>query len=564
MAPDELPPRGALDASAAGDAAPTRAAETADDATARREPAAPDHALGATQALDVAGLIELEKRAIRRAVSADELDPQPQPMPGGRRARRETAIVIEALGLENPAPKASGSPAPRPEPVAPTTAALAWVDPAAIAARPAPAALSTSPHVPATADLLPPVRDGRRASVAAPLLTAGALAIAYVAGCALWPLGAVEPTVAEATVQPAAGKPLGVTWPVDGSAALGAEGLGTVAASGEAAAPMASITKLVTAMMILEKAPLGVGEDGPSYSFTAEDSQLYWQYRYQNESALDVPIDGTLTERQLLEGILVGSANNYVDRLTTELWGSKDAFVLAVPEWLEAHGLSGITMVDPSGIDPENTATPAALIKLASAAMADPIIADIVAMPEIDLPGAGKVENTNPLLGEPGVAGIKTGTLLDGWQEQWNLLTAKDITLGQTTVRVYAAVLGQPDEEGREVVSRTLLDQAEQSLQTSPSVTAGTTIATVTTEWGESAEVVTTQDASVILWDGGLPAIESEYDIEVGLADGANVGEFTATGPFDSTSIPLALEGDIAGPDLIWRLTHPLDLFGLQ
>lgn len=568
VAIDELPPRDALGTSAPHDAAPARTPEASLDVAARTTTDRPGGGLESTQAFDVAGMIALEKRSTRRAMSAAELEPESAP--AGRRARRESRLgrlpaAAPAFATADEGGDADGRAAGS-EPdqgVTPTTTALAWVDPAELARR-TPPVPNTSAHVPASADLLPPRRDRRGAMVAAPLVTAGALALAYVGGCALWPLGAVAPTVAQATVTSHPGHPLGLTWPAEGTAAVGAEGLGTVAALNSEAVPMASIAKIIAVMMILERAPLAVGEDGPSHAFTAADNQLYWQYRYQNESALDVPIDGTLTQRQMIEGILIGSANNYVDRLATELWGSKDAFVLAAPEWLQQNGLSGITMVDASGISPQNTATATALVKLASAALADPVIAEIVAKPEIELPGAGKVENTNPLLGDPGVVGVKTGSLLDVWPEQWNLLTAKDITIGQTTVRVYAAVLGQPDEERRETVSRALLDQVEQSLQPGPSVAKGTTVATITTEWGEAAEVVTTDDALVVLWDRGTAAVDSEYDIEVGLEEGAKVGELTATGPFDSATVPLALEGDVPGPDLLWRLTHPLDLLGLK
>ncbi|MER7797035.1 D-alanyl-D-alanine carboxypeptidase [Microbacterium sp. NPDC096154] len=523
------------------------------DLTRRADLTGDEDDLGPTQALDVAELIALERRATRRALSAEDIDPTPEPPTPeseSRRARREAGR--SALDL-----------AAAVDPAQPRTAALAWVDPAAVQASPAPASFSAAPHVPATAGLLPPART-RRTSVAAPLLTAGGLALAYVVGCALWPLGAVAPTVSEAAVQPAAGRPLGLTWPAEGTAAVGAEGLGTIAALNTESVPMASIAKVVTVLMILDKAPLAVGETGPSYPFTVEDNQLYWQYRYQNESALDVPIDGELTQRQMLEGILIGSANNYIDRLTTDLWGSKDAFVLGVPEWLAAHGLSDITMVDASGIDPDNTATPAALVKLASLALAHPVVAEIVAMPETELPGAGVVKNSNPLIGDAGVVGIKTGTLSEWWIESWNLLTAKDITLGQTTVRVYAAVLGQPDADMRASVSRQLLDEVEQSLQPTPTVAEGTTVASITTEWGEPAEVVTGEDAQVVLWDGGIPSVESEYDVEVGQTSGTEVGELTATGPFDSASVPLVLKGGMEGPSLGWRLTHPLDLLGLQ
>ena len=520
----------------------------------------------ATQAFDVAALIAAERAGT--------------PAPGttqkaGRRARREATTVAALLEDAVPkdpdvsTPEATVTPdsqgpdseaAQQAEPVPTKTAALAWVTPETLGTP-----IQPTGGKPVITELLPPARGPRKGlALAAPLLTAAALGLGYFGGCALWPLANVEPTISEATVESLPGKPLGIAWPQDGTAAVGAEGLGLISSSDSDAASMASITKLVTTLMILERAPLAAGEDGPSYSFTWEDSNLYWQYRYQNESALDVPVDGTLTERQMIEGILIGSANNYIDRLTTELWGSKDDFVAAVPAWLEAHGLTGITMVDASGIDPDNTATASDLVKLASLALADPTIAQIVALPSVELPGAGEVTNTNPLLGDPGVVGVKTGTLLAGWREQWNLLTAKDITIGQTTVRVYAAVLGQPDEDGRASVSRQLLDQVEQSLQLQPSVPVGTTVATVSTEWGASAEVVTTADAQVVLWDSGTAAVTSDYEVEVGDLDGADVGQLTATGPFDSTDVPLALEGSVPGPSLKWRLTHPLELLGLQ
>ncbi|GAA3662285.1 D-alanyl-D-alanine carboxypeptidase [Microbacterium marinilacus] len=559
MATEDLPQGAALDGSDAASSPhpPVGAAETN-----RRA----DDELAATQPFDVAAFIQSGEAEMiaptirRRALSAAEVDPSEPALPAAR------SISARRVRRSAPGAAAQASRAERradDQPDRPTPAALAWVDPAGLSVAAAPASLSTTSHVPATTYLLPPPRE-RRGSVAAPLITAGAVAIAYVAGCALWPLANVAPDVSATQVQSQAGHPLGLTWPAEGTAAVGAEGLGTVAAQAGESVPMASIAKLVTALMILDRAPLDVDEDGPSYAFTYADSQLYWQYRVQNESALDVPVDGTLTQRELLEGILVGSANNYIDRLTTELWGSKDAFVLQVPAWLEEHGLSGITMVDASGIDPGNVATPAALVKLAGVALADPVIAEIVAMPEIDLPGAGVVENTNPLLGDQGVVGIKTGTLSEWWIESWNLLTAKDITIGQTTVRVYAAVLGQPDEDARESVSRSLLDEVEQSLQSDPAVPVGTTVATVTTEWGEPVDIVTAEDASVVLWDNGTAELETDYDPQLGESEGSAVGELTATGPFDSATVPLALADDLTGPSLFWRLSHPLDLLGLQ
>ncbi|WP_258566929.1 hypothetical protein [Microbacterium sp. Se5.02b] len=37
----------------------------------------------------------------------------------------------------------------------------------------------------------------------------------------------------------------------------------------------------------------------------------------------------------------------------------------------------------------------------------------------------------------------------------------------------------------------------------------------------------------------------------------------TATGPLDSTTVPLVLAEDVEGPSPWWRLTHPLELLGV-
>ncbi len=87
------------------------------------------------------------------------------------------------------------------------------------------------------------------------------------------------------------------------------------------------------------------------------------------ESALDVPVGGSLSEYQLLEGMLIGSADNYADRLAGESWPSDAVYANAANAWLTAHGVPGITVVEPTGFDRGNIATPAALIPLAQKAL---------------------------------------------------------------------------------------------------------------------------------------------------------------------------------------------------
>lgn len=386
-----------------------------------------------------------------------------------------------------------------------------------------------------------------------------ALIATYAGTTLLWPLTAIEPQATSTTLQPVSAEVASPTWPETGAAAVSVSGIDGTLASTDNTTSIASITKLVTALLILDKAPLSLGEQGPDFAFTSNDASTYWSYLANGESALDVPVGGTLTEYQMLQGMLIGSANNYADRLVATYWPTDAVYAKAANSWLDLHGISGITIVGPSGIDSGNTASPGALIPLATRALADPVIAEIVRTVSVDLPGAGLVTNTNELLADPGVIGLKTGTL-----EGYNLLAAKEITVDDITVRLYAATLDQPDSDTRSAVTRGLFDQLESELQPAPSITAGTVAGHVDTVWGESVDLLTDADATVVLWNGGTAETATSLDLADNRDAGDEVGTVTVTGPLNSAVVNVELADDIEGPTPLWRLTHPLELFGLR
>ena len=322
---------------------------------------------------------------------------------------------------------------------------------------------------------------------------------------------------------------------------------------------MASITKVVTALAVLDQMPLAVGEQGPAFQFRAADRAAYWATLAHGESALNVPVGGSLSEYQMLEGMLIGSAGNYADRLAGNLWPSDSVYADAANGWLSAHGVAGVTVVEPTGMSRANVASPGALIALAQKALENPVIAQIVAEKSVDLPGAGHVVNTNGLLADPGVVGIKTGTL-----DAWNLLSAKDVTIGGTTVRLYASVLGQPSDAARLEASRALYAELEAELQPEPSVAAGTKAGAVETAWGDTVDVVTGDDASVILWNGGAGKVTTSYSLGAHDEKGDVVGSLSVDGPLNHAKVDLRLADEVEGPTAWWRLTHPLELFGLS
>lgn len=445
--------------------------------------------------------------------------------------------------------------------------ALSWIDVAAVAAgsTPTPPAPLTGAAAGPALTAGAPRRSFLRSGVLPPLAVLATTGIVYASAMALWPLHEVAPTIDAATYAPEAAALATITWPAVGSAAVGIEGLSAVAST-EDAAPMASITKVVTVLAALERMPLGLGEQGPSFAFTSNDSEVHWDYRRDDQSALDVPIDGTLTQYQLFQGILLGSANNYADRLSDDIWGSDSEFVIAATAWLRDRGVTDIQLENPSGIGWGNTATPRALLQLAALAESNPVIAEIVATKEADIPGAGLVTNTNKLvLEDPGVIGVKTGTIGEDPDILYNLLSAKDIEIDGTTVRVYASVLGQADGEQRVAASRSLFTEVEAALKAQPQTVAkGDVLGTVRTMWGAEVPVVAAKDARVVLWNGAVASTAGSYALGEDWTQGADAGSLTVTGPLDDTTVAAELAEDIDGPSFWWRLTHPLELLGID
>lgn len=434
--------------------------------------------------------------------------------------------------------------------------ALAWVTPEGIAA-----ATGVEPDAAADDNLFrgARLRAFGRPGLLIPLSVSLALVGTYVGATLLWPLYEVAPSVqaTEFAVVPAPAAT--VAWPAQGSAAIGIGGISTIASSGNAVS-IASLSKVVTSLMVLDEMPLALGDQGPEFSFTRADSNTYLAYRRGGQSALNVPVGGVLTEYQMLQGTLLGSANNYADRLAREIWGSNEAFADAAAIWLRERGLDGITIGTPSGFDKRNVGTPEALIKLGEWAMKNPVFAQIVGTKSADLPGAGTVTNTNGMLADAGVVGIKTGTLVG-----WNLLTAKDVAVGDTTVRLFAAVLDQSDDEQRLAATRALFAETEAALKAQPpAVPKGTVVGTVTTTWGEKVDVVTDADASVVLWNGAAAKATPEFVLGDRREGGDRVGTLTTTGPLNAVTTPLTLDEDVEGPSPWWRLTHPLELLGLD
>lgn len=368
---------------------------------------------------------------------------------------------------------------------------------------------------------------------------------------------------ASATVTAPVEEPIVATdldFPGYGASAIGAIGYpGVLAQSGATAAvPMASITKVITSLVVLDAHPLAVGESGPMVTMSAADAALYGTYLAQNGTVSTVRAGMTFSQRDLLELTLVKSANNYTTSMAVWAYGSVDAFVAAARTWLTEHGLDEIVITEPTGIDRANVAPAAELIELGRIALAHPVIAEIVATKTVEIPSLGALPNTNKLLGFEGVDGIKTGTLDDFGA---NLLFSADYAVGEKTVTLIGVVLGGPDHDriDRDIVRllrTTIANFAEVEV-----AAAGEVFAAYTAIWGDRVDAVAAERATMLAWSG-MP-IEVEVvttEVRTGVA-GDDVGDLVFTSGPTSVRIDLELATDLGDPGPWWRLTNPAALF---
>lgn len=380
----------------------------------------------------------------------------------------------------------------------------------------------------------------------------------YLPMTLLAPLRAAEAVVPEHVETPGAAAAL--AFPGYGASAIGAVGFpGVLAADGDTAPlPMASITKVVTALTVLEAFPLGVDEQGPAVTMTAADVGYYADALAQNGTVAPVRAGQVYTERELLDLTLIKSANNYSTSLAVWAFGSMDAFVAAAQAWVAAHSLPSVVVVDATGLSPGNVATASDLVELGRIALENPVVHAIVGTTSVELHDVGVLENTNKLLGVSGVIGIKTGTLDDFGA---NLLFAADYLIGSSPVTVVGVVLGGVDHPTIDAAITGLLASAQAGFHELDVSDVGEDFGSYTTAWGQTAEAEAGAEAVLLTWGDTPVTVEVETD-PVRIADsGETVGSATFTAGVRTVTVPLVLSSALTDPGPGWRLTHPAELF---
>ncbi len=202
---------------------------------------------------------------------------------------------------------------------------------------------------------------------------------------------------------------LHLPWPREGQASVAVEGLGSLGTRGEQKpVPIASVTKVMTAYVILKEHPMRAGAPGAT---VVADRRAADESYSSVETTAPVLAGRKYTQRRLLELMMVPSGNNVARLLARWAAGDEKAFVAKMNRAAAGLGMRATTYTGVSGMETSTRSTAEDQLRLARAAMRDPAFRQIVATASVTAPGAGVTfRNTNKLLGHDGVIGLKTGS----------------------------------------------------------------------------------------------------------------------------------------------------------
>jgi D-alanyl-D-alanine carboxypeptidase (penicillin-binding protein 5/6) len=254
---------------------------------------------------------------------------------------------------------------------------------------------------------------------------------------------------------------------------------------------MASITKLMTALVALRYVSLGDDVTVPAAAATI------------GESSLGLRAGERVPVRDLVIGTLVPSANDAATTLAVAAAGSVPRFVSLMNREARRLGLAGTHYRNPHGLDqPGHVSTARDTAVLLRTALRNPVIRKYAGMRRARLSDGRVVESTDNLLGRVrGLVAGKTGhTALAGWSQ------AAYARIG--AVGITAVVLGSPNEAQRDADLAALLRFGLASYRLSKVVDPHRTYATIQVGWGRPAIRAVAPRAIVRPAAAGRPLVE--------------------------------------------------------
>ena len=263
--------------------------------------------------------------------------------------------------------------------------------------------------------------------------------------------------------------------------------------------PIASLTKIMTALLVVERAGL---TDVVTVSAEAASGQV------SGISGLGLEPGERIRVNELLYALLLQSANDAALALAEHVSGSVDAFVDAMNARAEQLGMTRTMFASPNGLDDSGYSSAGDLVRLTRAALRSRGFASVVATRFHTVESLDAepriVQNRNVLLWlYPGAIGVKTG-----FTSPAGFCVVAGAQRGDE--RLLAVVLGEPGEPfsdaasllnyGFEAFERRMLIQAGESLESvdvggrSVSVRAGDSLRGLVPVEGTVSKAVVLED----------------------------------------------------------------------
>ncbi|MFB7226097.1 serine hydrolase [Streptomyces fimicarius] len=354
-----------------------------------------------------------------------------------------------------------------------------------------------------------------------------------------------------------------LTWPGQGQSAVMVDGVGSLGSEGaQKPAPIASVAKVMTAYVILQGHPLKGDEEGEKITV---DQKAEDESKRPDESTAPLSKGQELTQRQMLQLLMIPSGNNAARLLARWDAGSEDAFIEKMNEAAKDLGMTGSTYTDPSGLEKTTVSTATDQLKLAQAVMRNEVFREIVDMPEVEIEGIdGKIYNNNNLLLQPGVSGIKTGSSTPAGG---NLLWSANTKVDGKVLWIYGAVMGQQAGTGRVYDSLELslqnslklIKDAQEAATSATVVKKGDVVGYVDNGFGGQTPVVATKNLKAVGWSGlevELKVTDNGKGIDREAKAGSEVGSVTVGTGTGKVTAPVVLQADLAQPAFGDKLTR--------
>jgi serine-type D-Ala-D-Ala carboxypeptidase (penicillin-binding protein 5/6) len=238
---------------------------------------------------------------------------------------------------------------------------------------------------------------------------------------------------------------------------------------------IASTTKLMTALLTLERAKL-------SDVYTAADYQPS-----PAESQIGLERGERMSVRDLMRGLLVESANDAAVTLAEGVSGSRKAFVRAMNRRAQQLGLEDTHYANPIGLDEAgNYSTARDLVTLARVLRTNRFFRTTTDRPSVRLTTGNRprtFDNRNTLVRSTSwVNGVKSGhTSQAGY-----VLVGSGL---RRHVQLISAVLGTPSLAARDAATKTLLERNFGKFQQITAVRRGTVMTRVPIRYRRGAEL---------------------------------------------------------------------------